>query len=213
VSVQHNRCIIVHDSHTVSMLQDQDSCLVDKCNHISPIFFEGVDHLDGRWDHVFAQDPTFVLLGIHSIALDDAQANVDDVAVVHRVVCSTCIRSAYEEAHCKGLETFGGMPGGSYSLPICLAMFGCCSPVLCVEPVKHVEKDSVWLFHADWLECFTNCFWKICKENIGEGQIHCDYACSSFWSRACVAFKLLCSLSDVHAEKSGTSSTFFGKGT
>jgi hypothetical protein len=49
---------------------------------------------------------------------------------------------------------FGGMPGGIHSLLI----FGCCFPVLCDEPVEHVEKDSVWLFHADWLTCFTNCF-------------------------------------------------------
>jgi hypothetical protein len=33
-----------------------------------------------------------------------------------------------------------------------------------------------------------------------------------FWLRACVALRLLCSLSDVHAEKSGTSSTSLGKG-
>ncbi len=33
-----------------------------------------------------------------------------------------------------------------------------------------------------------------------------------FWSRASVALRLLHSLLDVHAEKSGTSSTSFGKG-
>jgi hypothetical protein len=33
-----------------------------------------------------------------------------------------------------------------------------------------------------------------------------------FWSRACVALRLLHLLSDVHAETSGTSSTSVGKG-
>ena len=33
-----------------------------------------------------------------------------------------------------------------------------------------------------------------------------------FWLRACVALRLLRSLSDVSAEKAGTSSTSFGKG-
>ncbi len=84
--------------------------------------------------------------------------------------------------------------------------------VLTDEPVEHVEKDNVWLFHADQLVCFTNPSWLICKENIGEGRICCDYVRLSFWLRACVAFKLSCLFLDVHMEKSGTSSTFFGKG-
>ncbi len=94
--------------------------------------------------------------------------------------CRACVGSANEEAHCKGLKTSGGMPGGGHSLLICLMIFGPCSPVLCDEPVKHVKKDSVWLLHADWLVRLANCFWKICKENIREGQIHCDNVHSSF---------------------------------
>jgi hypothetical protein len=73
-------------------------------------------------------------------------------------VGSAGVDSTNKEANCKGLETFGGMPGGSHSLPICLAIFGRGSPVICDEPVKHVDKDSVWLFHADQLVCFKNCF-------------------------------------------------------
>jgi hypothetical protein len=33
-----------------------------------------------------------------------------------------------------------------------------------------------------------------------------------FWSQACVAIRLSCLLSEVHTEKSETSSTSFGKG-
>jgi hypothetical protein len=58
----------------------------------------------------------------------------------------------------RGFEIFRGMPGGGHSL----AIFGHCMPVLCDEPVEYVEKDSVWLFHVDWLLCFTNHFWLIC---------------------------------------------------
>jgi hypothetical protein len=61
--------------------------------------------------------------------------------------------------HCKGLRTFGRMPGGSHSLPIFIVIFSRCMHVLSDEPVKRVEIDSVWLFHADRFICFTNCFW------------------------------------------------------
>ncbi len=112
--------------------------------------------------------------------LDDAKANIDDIMVVHRVACSAGVVSSDEEAHCEGLETFGGMPGGGHSLPIFLAIYGCGTPVLCDEPVEHVQKDSVWLLHVDRLVCFTNCFGWIRKEDIGEGHIHCDDVRLSF---------------------------------
>ncbi len=91
--------------------------------------------------------------------LDDAQANVNDLTVVHQVAYSAGIRSANEEMHGKGLKTFRGMPGGSHSLTIFHVIFGYGTPVLCDELVKHVEKDSVWLFHVDRPACFTNHFW------------------------------------------------------
>ena len=120
------------------MLQGRDSSLIDKCNHVGPIFLEGVDRLNDRWDHVLARDPVFVLLGLHSIMLDDAQANINDITVIHWVACSAGIGSADEEVHCKGLKNFGGMPGGGHSLPIFLAIFGCGTPVLRDEPIEHV---------------------------------------------------------------------------
>ncbi len=141
------------------MLQGQDSSLIDKCNCVGPIFLDGVNCLDNLWDRVLAQDPDFVLLGVHSTTLDDVQADVDDVTVVHWLACSAGVGSANEEACCKGLKTFGGMPGGGHSLTMFLAIVGCGMPVLRDELVRHVEKDSVRLFHADRLVCFTNCFW------------------------------------------------------
>ncbi len=48
--------------HTISMLQGQDSSLIDECNRIGPIFLEGVDHLDDWWDRVLMQDPVLYSL-------------------------------------------------------------------------------------------------------------------------------------------------------
>jgi hypothetical protein len=91
--------------------------------------------------------------------LDDSQANFNDVMGIHWVACSTGVGSTDEEARCKGLGTFGGMPGGSHSLPIFLRIFSCGTLVLCDEPAKLVEKDSAWVFRADLSICFTNSFW------------------------------------------------------
>jgi hypothetical protein len=118
-----------------------------------------MDCLDDLWDRIFVQDPVFVLLGVPSTTLDDTQADVNDVTVVHWVACSAGIGSTNEEARCEGLKTFGGMPGAGHSLPIFLAIFGCGMPVIRDEPVKHEEKNSDWMFHVDRLVCFTNRFW------------------------------------------------------
>ncbi len=120
------------------MLRGRDSSLIDKCNCIGPIFFVGVNRLDDLWDSILARDPVFVLLGVHSTTLDDVQADINDITVIHWVACSTSVGSANEEACCKGLKTFGGMPGGGHSLPIFLAIFSCGTPILHDEPVKHV---------------------------------------------------------------------------
>jgi hypothetical protein len=89
------------------MLQGQDCSLIDKCNHVGPIFLEGVDCLD-NWDHLLVQDPVFVLLGVHSTTLDDARADINDVMVIHWVVCIAGVGSADEEVHCKGSNPLEG---------------------------------------------------------------------------------------------------------
>jgi hypothetical protein len=111
VTIQHDQHVVVHCGHTISMLQGQDSSLVEECNCVNPIFLEGVDCIEDQWDCVLMQDPIFILLGIHSTALDDAQANVDDVMVVHQVACSAGLGSVNEEARCEELETFREMSG------------------------------------------------------------------------------------------------------
>ncbi len=113
------------------MLQGRDSSLIDKCNHVGPILLEGVDPLKNWWDCILAGDPVFVLLGIHSTTLDEAQANVNDVTVVHWVACSTGIESTNEEACCKGLKTFGGMRFSSRSLVV-------------VRPYFVMSQSNMW---------------------------------------------------------------------
>ena len=87
---------------------------------------------------------------------------------------------ADEEARCKGLETYGGMPLGSHSLPICFTVFGHGLPVLVNEPIKHVDKDRVWVLHSNWLIRFMNCLGEICNEDIGQGRIHGNDISSGF---------------------------------
>jgi len=89
---------------TVSMLQGWGSCLVDKCDRVGPIFFEGVDHPDDQQAFVLMHDPIFVFLGVHPASFDDAQADVDDIVIVHWVACRACVGCTDEEAHCKGFE-------------------------------------------------------------------------------------------------------------
>ena len=64
------------------------------------------------------RDPIFVLLGVHPTSLDDAQADVDDVAIVHWVAGRARVGSTDEEASCEGLKTIGGIPVGGHSLPV-----------------------------------------------------------------------------------------------
>ena len=157
--VQCDGGIVVHGGHTVAMGRGWDRCLVDKRDRGGPILLEGVDRLDDRWGFVFACDPIFVLLGVHPTPLYDAQSDVDDVAIVHRVAGCARVGRANEEARCEGLETVGGMPVGGHSLSILFAIFGRRFAIFLGEPVEHVEEDGVRLLHANWLVRLANCYW------------------------------------------------------
>ncbi len=112
--------------------------MVDQRNRVGTIFLEGVDRLDDCQGFVLVGDPIFVLLGVHSTAFDDVQANVNDVTIIHWVACHTRVGCTDEEARCKGLKAVGGMPVGSHPLSIIFAIFGRRFAVLRDEPVKHV---------------------------------------------------------------------------
>jgi hypothetical protein len=128
------------------MLRGWGSRLVDKCDYVGPIFFEGVDRLDDRRGFVLARDPIFLLLGVHPASFDDAQADVDDITIIHQVACCPRVGCADEEACCKGLESAGGMPVGGHLLPILFTIFGRCFAVLRDEPIEHVRKTMFGCF-------------------------------------------------------------------
>ena len=99
------------------MLRGWGSCLVDECDRVVPIFFEGADRFSDQWGLVLTGDLIFVFLGVHFTSFDDAQANVDDITIVHRVACRARVGCANEEVNCEGLKAVGGMPVGSNLLP------------------------------------------------------------------------------------------------
>jgi hypothetical protein len=110
----------------------------DDCDRVGPIFFEEVNHFSDWRGLVLTGDPIFVFFGVHSASFDDAQANVNDVTLFHRVACHARVGCTDEEARCEGLEAIEGMPVGGHLLPILFAIFGRCFAVLCDEPVEHV---------------------------------------------------------------------------
>jgi hypothetical protein len=128
----------IDGGHAISMLSGWDRRLVDECYRVGPILFEGVDRFNNWWLLVFVGDPAFVFLGVHSTSLDDAQADVDDITIPHRVASRARVGSAYEEASCEGLKTVGGMPVGSHLLPILFTILSRNFAVLRDEPIEHV---------------------------------------------------------------------------
>ena len=133
-----DRRVVVHGGHAIPMLHGWDRRLVDECDRVGPILFEGVDRFGDPRSFVLAGDPPFVFLGVHPASLDDAQADVDDVAIVHRVAGRARVGSTDEEASCEGLEAVGGMPVCGHSLSILFAIFCCCFTIFHDEPIEHV---------------------------------------------------------------------------
>jgi hypothetical protein len=55
--------------------------------------------------------------------LDEVQANVNDVTVIHWVACNAGVESTNEEARCEGLKTFRGMRFSLQSLVVVCPYF------------------------------------------------------------------------------------------
>ncbi len=118
------------------MICSQDGRLVYECNGVGSIFLEGLDGLDNRQALVLTSKPFFVFLRVHSAGLEDVQANVNYITVLHWVACRACVRCANEEACREGLEPFGGMPVNGHTLAILFVVFGFCLAILCNDPVN-----------------------------------------------------------------------------
>ena len=77
--------------------------MVDKGDFVHPELLEGIERLDDFGTNRLACDPLFVIFGVHSTSLDDAEADVDDVGIMHRVAGTAGVARASEEVMDEGL--------------------------------------------------------------------------------------------------------------
>ncbi len=89
LTVQHNGVVVVDHGHAVAVHASRYCHLVDKHDFCSPKCLEPVKCLDDFEASGFTGNPCLVFLGIHAAPLDDAEANVDNVAVSLRVSRAT----------------------------------------------------------------------------------------------------------------------------
>ena len=82
---------------------------------------------------------------------DDAQANVNNVNVVHFEACAAGVRSSGEEAEDEGIKPVSRVPIGGHALPVCLAILGRRLTVLVDEPEEEVNEDNIRLAEAPLL--------------------------------------------------------------
>ncbi len=103
------------------------------------------------WADCLTSNPGLVLFAVHPTLLDDAEANVDDVDVVHPVARAAGVRSTGEEAEDEGIEPVSGVPIGGHALPVCLAILGRHLTILVDEPEEEVDEDDIGLVEAPLL--------------------------------------------------------------
>jgi hypothetical protein len=129
-----------------------DGGLVQEGDLGSPKHFERDNRLaDVRADGL-ASNPGLVLLAIHPALLDDAEANVNDVDIVHPETRAAGICSSGEEAEDEGIEPVGGVPIGSHELPVCLAILSHCLTVLVDKSEEEFDKNNIKLAKAPLFE-------------------------------------------------------------
>jgi hypothetical protein len=90
-----------------------------------------------------ACDPRLVFFRIHATALDEAQADVDEVDIIHLDIRATGVGGAGEEPKDENVEAIGRVPIGSHSLSVGLAILGSCLAVLVDEPEEEIDKNDV----------------------------------------------------------------------
>jgi hypothetical protein len=90
----------------------------------SPKCFECVDCLDDAGADGLASYPGLVPLAVHPALLDDAEANVKDVDIVHLEARAFGVCSSGEEAEDEGIKPIGGVLIGGHALPVCAAILG-----------------------------------------------------------------------------------------
>ncbi len=114
--------------------------------------FERVHHLNDAGVDGLASNPGLVFLAVNPASLDDAEANVNHVDVVHLESCAAGVRSSGEEAEDEGIKPVGGVPIGGHALRVCLVILGRCLAILVDEPEEEVNKDNIRLAKVQLLE-------------------------------------------------------------
>jgi hypothetical protein len=175
--IQCNRVVVVHGGHPVAMHACGDGGLVHEGDLGSPKHFECVDRFDNVGANGLASNPGLVLLALHLTLLDDAEANVNDVNVIHFESCAAGVRSSGEEVEDEGIKPVGGVPIVGHALPVCLAILGCCLTVLVDEPEEEVGKDNIRLAEAPLLEGSAHLGQHGLKKDVGKGSFHCYNVC------------------------------------
>jgi hypothetical protein len=140
--------------------------------------FERVDCLNDVEADGLASNSGLVLLAVHPALLYDAEANVNNVDIVHPKARAAGVCSSSEEAEDEGIKPIGRVPIGGHALPVCLAILSCCLTVLVDEPEEEINEDSIRLAEASLLEGSTHLGQHGLKEDVGKGSVHCYNVCS-----------------------------------
>ncbi len=174
-------CVVVVDcGHSVAVRACGDRRLVDERDLVRPKRLERVKRFDDAGGGGRSGDPALVLLRVQAASLDDADSDVDDVAIDDRIPCGVGIRRAREEAEGEGVKTVAGMPVGGHPLAIRIAIFRRRRTVMLSEPLKHVDENNVWFAEAPLLEGGAHTERYGVEENVREGSIHGDDVCPRF---------------------------------
>jgi hypothetical protein len=128
-----------------------DGGLVHEGDLGGPKHLERVNRLDDAGADCLTSNPGLVLFAVHPALLDDAEANVNNVDVVHPVASAAGVCSTGEEAEDEGIEPVGGMPIGGNALPVHLTILGRRLTLLVDEPKEEVDENNIGLAKAPLL--------------------------------------------------------------
>jgi hypothetical protein len=125
-------------------------------------------------------NPQFILLPVHPTVLDDAQADVNDVNVVHLETSAAGVGGAGKEAKDEGIEPVGQVPVGGHALAVHFTVLGHYLAILVDKPEEEVYKDNVGLTKATLLEGSVHLCQEGLEKEVGEGGVHRDNVCPRF---------------------------------
>ncbi len=126
--------------------------MIDHGNLGGPEFLERIHVFVDAWADGLTGDPLLVIFSVHAAAFDDAQADVNDVDVIHWIAGAAGKGRAGEKAEDEVVESVGRMPIRSHALATGFAVLRRCLSVVVDEPQEHVDEDEVGLSKVLLLE-------------------------------------------------------------